>query len=103
MKRTIKRSVRPRLERLEGRQLLSTTWHGHSHPQPAAQPTHAVPHTGTESGTYTVQVERDSPLREHFHFQGNGTIAGLGQVRVTGDVTVNENLSPAGTAVGVLR
>jgi phospholipase/lecithinase/hemolysin len=103
MRRAIKRLVRPRLEGLEGRQLLSTTWHGHARPQPAAQTTHAVPLTGIESGTYTVRVERESPLREHFHFQGRGTIAGLGQVRVTGDVTLNENLSQAGAAVGVLK
>jgi hypothetical protein len=62
-----------------------------------------VPLTGTESGTYTVRVERDSPLREHFDFQGTGTIADLGPVRVTGDVTLNEDLSQARTATGVLR
>jgi hypothetical protein len=103
MRRASKRSIRPKLEGLEGRQLLSTTspWHAYHHA--AAQTTQAVPLTGTESGTYTVRVERESPLREHFHFQGSGTIAGLGPVRVTGDVTVNENLSQAGNATGVLR
>jgi hypothetical protein len=103
MRRASKRSVRPALEGLEGRQLLSTTSAGHALPHAGAETTHAVPLTGTESGTYTVRVQHDSPLREHFHFQGTGTIADLGPVRVTGDVTLNEDLSQAGTATGVLR
>jgi hypothetical protein len=103
MRWTSKHSVRPALEGLEGRQLLSTTtpWHAHHHVGVGA--THAVPLTGTESGTYTVRVEQQSPLRERFHFQGKGTIAGLGPVQVTGDVTLKEDLSQAGTAMGVLR
>jgi hypothetical protein len=47
-------------------------------------------------------VERTSPLRERFRFQGTGTIADLGAVRVTGNVTLEENLAQAGTATGVL-
>jgi phospholipase/lecithinase/hemolysin len=61
-----------------------------------------VPLTGVESGTYSVRVERASPLREHFHFWGTGAIDGLGPVRVTGDVTLKEDLSQAGTASGML-
>ena len=98
-----KRCVRPAIEGLEGRQLLSSTSAGHALHHAAAQTTHAVPLTGTESGSYTVRLERESPLRERFHFQGKGTIAGLGAVSVTGDVTVNENLSQAGTATGILK
>jgi hypothetical protein len=96
------RSVRPTLEGLEGRRLLSMTAHHRAVLHPAAETARAVPLTGNESGTYTVRVQRTSPLREHFHFQGTGTIAGLGAVRVTGDVTLQENLAQAGTATGVL-
>jgi hypothetical protein len=48
-------------------------------------------------------VDRTFPLREHFRFRGQGMIGDLGPVRVTGDVTLKENLSQAGTATGVLR
>src|SRR5262245_43371129 len=98
MRRAISRSVRPALEGLEGRQLLSTAWHGHAGPQPTAEATRAVPLTGVESGSYSIRVERSSPLLEHFHFRGTGTVAGLGAIRVTGDVTLREDLSQAGTA-----
>jgi phospholipase/lecithinase/hemolysin len=102
MRQAINRSVRPAVEGLECRQLLSTTPHGQALHHSAAEMTRAVPLTGTESGTYTVRVKRASPLREHFRFQGKGTIAGLGAVRVTGNVTLKENLSQAGTATGML-
>jgi hypothetical protein len=102
MRRATKRSARPRLEGLEGRQLFSTTAYGHALLQPAAETSRPVPLTGVETGTYTVRVERTSPLVEDFRFQGTGTIAGLGAVRVTGDVTLREDLSQAGTATGVL-
>jgi phospholipase/lecithinase/hemolysin len=102
MRRAIKRSARPTLEGLEGRQLLSTTAHRHPLSHQAAETSHPVPLTGLETGTYTVRVERTSPLVEDFRFQGKGTIAGLGAVRVTGDVTLREDLSQGGTASGVL-
>jgi phospholipase/lecithinase/hemolysin len=102
MKRAMNRSVRPALEDLEGRRLLSMIAHHRAVLHPAAEAARAIPLTGVESGTYTVRVQRTSPLREHFHFQGAGTIAGLGAVRVTGDVTLQENLAQAGTATGVL-
>jgi phospholipase/lecithinase/hemolysin len=102
MRHAIKRSVRPAVEGLEGRQLLSTTVHGHILPHQAAETSHPVALTGAETGTYTVRVERSSALVEQFRFQGKGTVGGLGAVRVTGDVTVREDLSQAGTASGVL-
>jgi phospholipase/lecithinase/hemolysin len=102
MRRAIKRSVRPALEGLEGRQLLSTTVHGHTLPHQPAETSRPVPLTGVETGTYSVRVERSSPLLEQFHFQGTGTVANLGAVRVAGDVTLWEDLSQTGTASGVL-
>ena len=103
MRQRINRSARPALEPLEGRQLLSTAWYGHAVPQPATETSHGIPLTSVESGTYSVRVDRTSPLREHFGFRGQGTIDGLGPVRVSGDVTLKENFSQAGTATGVLR
>jgi phospholipase/lecithinase/hemolysin len=102
MRRAIKRTVRPALEGLEGRQLLSTTSYGHDVPPPPVEAARAVPLTGVESGSYFVRVVRTSPLLEQFRFQGTGTVAGLGAVRVTGDVTLREDSSQAGTAWGVL-
>jgi hypothetical protein len=102
MRHAIKRLVRPTMEGLEGRQLLSTTVDGRVLPHQAAETSHPVALTGAETGTYTVRAERSSPLVEQFRFQGTGTVGGLGAVRVTGDVTVREDLSQAGTASGVL-
>jgi phospholipase/lecithinase/hemolysin len=102
MKRTINRSVQPRFEWLEGRQLLSVATHGHAVPYQMAEMSRPVPLTGLDAGNYTVRVDRKAPLVEDFRFQGKGTIAGLGAVRVTGNVTLKENLSQAGTATGVL-
>jgi phospholipase/lecithinase/hemolysin len=83
------------LEGLEGRQLLSTA---------AGQPirSHALPLTSTENGTYSVQVERSSPLIERFRFDGSGTIPGLGTARVHGAAIVKENQTQAGTVSGRL-
>jgi phospholipase/lecithinase/hemolysin len=103
MTQPISRSVRPALEGLEGRQLLSATWYGHAVPRPAAETSHAIPLTSIERGTYTVRVERTSPLQEQFRFLGQGTIDGIGPVQLSGSVTVKENLSQAGEATGVLR
>src|SRR5262249_38483576 len=100
--RANKRPVRPGIEGLEDRRLLSTTWRGHALPQPAAETSHAVSLTGIESGTYSVRVVRTFPLQERFRFRGSGTINGLGPVRVTGDVTLSEDASQAGSASGVL-
>src|SRR5262249_60261442 len=62
----------------------------------------AVSLTGIERGTYSVRVVRTSPLQERFRFRGTGAIEGLGQVRVTGDVTLTEDASQAGSASGLL-
>jgi phospholipase/lecithinase/hemolysin len=102
MRRSINRLLRPALEGLEGRQLLSTVSHQHAAPQPPAETTRAVPLTGVESGSYSVRVVRSSPLMEQFRFRGTGTVAGLGAVEVTGEVTLRENASQAGRASGVL-
>src|SRR5262249_15900333 len=102
MRRAIKRPVRPALEGLEDRKLLSTTWRGHALPQPAAETSRAASVTGVESGTYSVRMVRISPLTERFHFRGTGTIDSLGPVRVTGAVTLTEDASQAGSASGVL-
>jgi hypothetical protein len=75
--------------------------HGNTLPHQAAETSHPVAPTRAETGTYSVRVERSSPLLEQFHFQGTGTVPGLGAVRVTGDVTLREDLSQAGTASGV--
>jgi phospholipase/lecithinase/hemolysin len=83
------------LEGLEGRQLLSTAATGHLIPQ-------AIPLTSTESGTYSVQVERTSPLIERFRFDGSGTIPGMGPIRVHGSAIVKENQAQAGTVSGKL-
>ena len=95
MKRTSRRHVRPVLEGLEGRQMLSRGASGSVIP-------HAIPLTSTESGTYTVQVERASPLIEQFRFNGSGTIFGLGLVRVHGSAIVKEDQAQAGTVSGKL-
>ena len=58
--------------------------------------------TSTESGTYSVRVERSSPLIERFHFDGSGMIPGLGLVRVRGSAVVKEDLAQAGTVSGKL-
>ena len=57
MHRNSRRQVRPMLEGLEGRQMLSTAAGGPIVPQ-------TIPLTSTESGAYTVRVERSSPLIE---------------------------------------
>jgi phospholipase/lecithinase/hemolysin len=95
MKRTDRRHVRPFAEALEGRQMLSMFASAPSVPQ-------AISLTSTEHGTYSVQVERESPLIERFKFNGSGTIAGLGSVQVRGSATVRENLAQAGTVSGKL-
>ena len=95
MKRTRIRHVRPMLEGLEGRQLLSTAASGHIS-------SHAIPLTSTERGTYSVQLERTSPLIERFQFNGSGMISGLGPVRVHGSAIVKENQVQAGTVSGKL-
>ncbi len=95
MKRTNRRHVRPMLEGLEGRQMLSIAASAPIVPQ-------AISLTSTESGTYSVRVERSSPLLERFHFNGLGMIPGLGPVRVQGSAIVQENLEQAGTVSGTL-
>jgi phospholipase/lecithinase/hemolysin len=83
------------LEGLEGRRMLSTAAGAPIIPQ-------TIPLTSTESGTYSVRVERSSPLIERFQFNGSGTIPGLGPVRVQGSAIVKENLAQAGTVSGKL-
>jgi hypothetical protein len=83
------------LEGLEGRQMLSTAASAKIIPQ-------AIPLTSTESGTYSVRVERSSPLIERFQFNGSGMIPGLGPVRIRGWALVKENLAQAGTVSGKL-
>jgi phospholipase/lecithinase/hemolysin len=95
MKRTSRRHVRPVLEGLEGRQLLSTSVGQQFR-------SYAIPLTSTESGTYSVHVERSSPLIERFQLDGFGAISGLGAVRVRGSAIVKENLAQAGTVSGTL-
>ena len=58
--------------------------------------------TSTESGTYSLRVERNSPLIERFQFNGSGTIPELGPIRVQGSAVVRENLAQAGTVSGKL-
>jgi hypothetical protein len=87
--------VRPMFEGLEGRQMLSMAASAAIVPQ-------AIPLTSTESGTYSLQVERRSPLIERFQFNGSGTIPGLGPVRVRGAAIVRENLAQAGRVSGRL-
>src|SRR5262249_44783964 len=95
MKPTNRRHVRPMLERLEGRRMLSMAAGGPSIPR-------AIPRTSTESGTSSVHVERSSPLIERFRFDGSGTIAGLGPIRVYGTAIVREDQDQAGTVSGKL-
>jgi phospholipase/lecithinase/hemolysin len=102
MKRTSSRSVRPVLEGLEGRQLLSTATDLNAIPHAVATTEHPIPLTGTATGTYSVEVERTSPLIEHFRFNGTGTLPDLGPFRVSGDVILRENQAQAGTVSGVL-
>jgi phospholipase/lecithinase/hemolysin len=83
------------LEGLEGRQMLSMAASAPIVPQ-------AISLTSTESGTYSVRVERSSPLIERFHFNGSGMIPGMGPVRVQGSAIVKENLAQAGTVSGTL-
>jgi hypothetical protein len=80
---------------LEGRQMLSTAAGGPIVPQVIAL-------TSTESGTYSVRVERSSPLIERFTFNGSGMIPELGAVRVQGSAVVKENLAQADTVSGKL-
>jgi phospholipase/lecithinase/hemolysin len=83
------------LEGLELRQMLSMASSVPIVPQ-------AILLTSTESGTYSVQLERGSPLLERFHFNGTGMITGLGPVRVRGSAIVREDLAQAGTVSGTL-
>jgi hypothetical protein len=83
------------LEGLEGRQLLSSATTAPILPQ-------TIPLTSTESGTYSVRVERGSPLIERFQFDGSGAIPGLGPIRVRGRAVVREDLAQAGTVAGDL-
>jgi hypothetical protein len=83
------------LEGLEGRRMLSMAAGAPSIPQ-------AIPLTSTQSGIYSVHVERSSPLIERFRFDGAGTIAGLGPVQVHGTAIVRENQAQAGTVSGKL-
>jgi phospholipase/lecithinase/hemolysin len=62
----------------------------------------AIPLTSTESGTYSVQLERTTPLVERFRFNGWGTIPELGRVRVSGSAIVRENAAQAGAVSGTL-
>jgi hypothetical protein len=57
MQRADRNHVRPTLEGLEGRQMLSTA-------ASASILAQTIPLTSTERGTYSVQVERSSPLIE---------------------------------------
>jgi phospholipase/lecithinase/hemolysin len=95
MKKTGRRHVRPMLEGLEGRQMLSTAASAAIVPQ-------AISLTSTETGTYSVRMERSTPLLERFHFNGSGMIPGLGPVRVQGSAIVREDLAQAGTVSGTL-
>src|SRR5262245_15830922 len=95
MQRTSRRQMRPMLEGLEGRQMLSTAASATIIPQ-------AISLTSTERGTYSVRVERSSPLIERFQFNGSGMIPGLGPVRVRGWAFVKEDLAQAGTVTGKL-
>jgi phospholipase/lecithinase/hemolysin len=95
MKSASRRRVRPVLEGLEDRQMLSTAASTPIIPQ-------TIPLTSTESGTYSVRVQRSSPLIERFQFNGSGTIPGLGPVRVRGLAVVREDLAQAGTVSGKL-
>ena len=95
MQRNSRRHVRPVLEGLEGRQMLSTAASATIIPQ-------AISLTSTERGTYSVRVERSSPLIERFQFNGSGMIPGLGPVRVRGWAFVKEDLAQAGTVSGKL-
>jgi hypothetical protein len=83
------------VEGLEGRQMLSTAAGTPTIPQ-------SIPLTSTESGTYSVRVERSTPLIERFQFNGSGMIPGLGPVRVQGWAVVREDLTQAGTVKGKL-
>jgi phospholipase/lecithinase/hemolysin len=95
MQKTNRRHVRPMLEGLEGRRMLSTA----ASAPIAAQ---AISLTSTETGTYSVRVERSSPLIERFHFNGSGMLPGMGPVRVRGSAVVRENMAQAGTVSGTL-
>jgi hypothetical protein len=83
------------LEGLEGRQMLSTAATAPIVPQ-------TIPLTSAESGTYSVRVERSSPLIERFDFNGSGMIPELGPIRVQGRAVVREDLAQAGTVSGKL-
>jgi hypothetical protein len=95
MQRADRNHVQPTLEGLEGRQMLSTA-------ASASILAQTIPLTSTERGTYSVQVERSSPLIERFQFKGSGSISGLGPVGVRGWAVVRENLAQAGTVAGKL-
>jgi phospholipase/lecithinase/hemolysin len=95
MKKTSRRHLRPVLEGLEGRQMLSTA-------AGASIVSRAISLTSTETGTYSVRVERSSPLIERFRFNGSGMIPGLGPVRVQGSAIVREDITQAGTVSGTL-
>ena len=77
MQRNGRRHVRPMLEGLEGRQMLSTAASASIVPR-------TIPFTSMESGTYSVPVEPTSPLLERFHFNGTGMIPGPSPLRVKG-------------------
>jgi len=95
MQRTSRRQMRPMLEGLEGRQMLSTAASVTIIPQ-------EISLTSTERGTYSVRVERSSPLIERFQFNASGMIPELGLVQVRGSAIVREDLAQAGTVSGKL-
>ena len=83
----------------------SRAWRGANcsrRPRAGSITRHAIPLTSTERGTYSVQLERTSPLIERFQFNGSGMISGLGPVRVHGSAIVKENQAQAGTVSGKL-
>jgi phospholipase/lecithinase/hemolysin len=107
MTRTSKRTARPAVEGLETRQLLSTAVSAPAtlRPLPAATATtgHPMPLTGGGAGTYSMRVERGSPLVERFQFNGKGTFPNTGPFDVKGTVTVREDQAQAGSAAGTLN
>ena len=96
MQRNGRRHVRPMLEGLEGRQMLSTAASASIVPR-------TIPLTSTESGTYSVPVEPTSPLLERFHFNGTGMIPGPSPLRVKGSAIVREDGGSTRDQIGALE